>query len=150
MEILACSWWEWWTRTRRRTAERNQFWSWAMIASFFLNSPPRGKINSTNYYAGKGDCSERTAVDRMKGEKFKRRNSIGRNFGYCSPLAVVRALFFHDTRSLFVSSLISASICICIVLYHDDGSKKLNACILSLSHMVYYNLNTMFIRWEHT
>jgi hypothetical protein len=24
-----------------------------------------------------------------------------------------------------------------IVRYHDDGSKKLNACILSLSHMVY-------------
>jgi hypothetical protein len=23
------------------------------------------------------------------------------------------------------------------VRYHDDGSKKLNACILSLSHMVY-------------
>jgi hypothetical protein len=23
------------------------------------------------------------------------------------------------------------------VCYHDDGSKKLNACILSLSHMIY-------------
>jgi hypothetical protein len=29
-----------------------------------------------------------------------------------------------------------------LIRYHEDGSKKLNACCLCISRMVYFNLNT--------